>query len=445
MSRNPQAHRPSGQSGPVLFVFGLITGLLFALFTDAYLRRLRKPDDLVLLGQVHDLAMAEYVSEVDSRQLMDDALDGMLQGLDSHSRFYPSSEVESIDRETTGEFRGIGVIFRQPVSDGQVLFPFPGSPADRAGLRVGDRLLEVHGQEVAGLEPKGLQELLKSKGGAQVPVRVERLDGSQERLEIRPEKVTDPTVRHAHMIDTELGLGYLAILSFTHATANEFAVAVLALKSMGLKSLIIDLRFNPGGILESAVKIANRFVPDGPLVSRESRSEVEVSMADPEKAIFEGMPLVLLVNGASASASEILSGALQDHGVATLVGVATYGKGTVQTLRKLANNRGILKFTTAKYYTPAHRSIERIEGDREASGIAPELHIQVSAQERNAVHQYLARYSPPLAILPSVEAWEQEAQLQLLPDAPADAQLEAAILLLSGLAPDAQLQEALGE
>lgn len=427
----------------MLFVLGLITGLLFALCTDLMLKRSMGPDDLVLFGRVHDLAMADYVSEVESRELMDNALAGMLEGLDTHSRFYSSAELEGITRETSGEFRGIGVVFRQPTSEGQVLFPFPGSPAARSGLEVGDRLIRVHDQVVAELEPGQLQAMLRSRGAEPIDVLVESLGGLRQELRVFPDDVQDPTVRHGRILDPELGIGYLAVLAFTKLTAVEFDAAMLELKGRGMRRLILDLRFNPGGVLESAVKIANRFIAAGVLVSRETRHESFPSMADPNKAIFAGMPLVVLVNGGSASASEILAGAVQDHCVGTLVGVPTYGKGTVQTLQRLANNRGMLKFTTAKYFTPAHRGIERIQDDRTASGISPELFVPNSAEQRQALRRYLARYSAPLSVLPAIERWEQAEGLELIAKAPEDRQLEAALDLLQGLAPDAEHQEAL--
>ena len=423
------------ESAVAIFVLGVASGLFFAVvverFTTAFFDR-----DMELLRAVRDMALEDFVSDVEADELVDDALRGMLSGLDRYSRYYGPDEIAQLDRETTGEFRGIGVVFRPPTERGQVLFPFPGSPAAEAGMRVGDRILSVGDLEIAGLERGELQRAIRSAGGDTLPMRVLGLDGLERELSLQLDRVIDPTVRHVRMLDPDAGIGYLAIVSFSHRTPEEFDRAVRQLQDEGMRALAIDLRSNPGGILEAAVKVANRFIPEGAIVATRTREETRVTEALSGEAQLADMPVVLLVDEGSASASEVLAGALQDHCAAALVGEPTYGKGTVQTLRRFSDDRAIVKITTAKYYTPAWRGIERDEDDPEASGIAPDLFVELSPEERQVVHRFLATYSPPRDVLPAIEAWQAAEAEDLVPDAPEDRQLDAAMALLSGRSPD---------
>jgi carboxyl-terminal processing protease len=434
-----QDKHPRGlESGPLLFILGLLAGLLGALVTDRVTMSL-SDRDIELVRAVRNLALEDFVDEVQSDQLIDDALRGMMEGLDRYSRFYGPAEVAQINRETTGEFRGIGVVFRRPTTDGQVLFPFPGSPADRAGLRVGDTFLTIQDREVAGMEPGELQRTIQEAGGAALALTVEGLDGVRRDLTLVPERVLDPTVRHARMLDD--GLGYLAILSFSHRTPEEFDDAVTFLDAQGMEKLVVDLRFNPGGILDAAVRVANRFVEEGAIVATRTRTDLEITNADPEEALYAGLPLVLLVDEDSASASEVFAGALQDHCAAAIVGDSTYGKGTVQTLRQFSGDRGIVKLTTATYYTPSMRSIERDDGEEDGgngAGIAPDHRLDLDHEERRAVFAFLQTYSPPPSLRAEIEAWEEREGVDLLTAHPPDGQLDLAVSLLSGGEPDDQ-------
>lgn len=409
----------------LVFAVGALCGVVWATAAGLFTR----DRDLDLLRQVVEMTEDEYVGEVARPALVDDALRGMLSRLDRYSSFFGPEDISSLDRETYGEFRGIGVVFVPPASEGNVLFPVPGGPGGRAGLRVGDRILSVDGTPLDELPAPGLSAYLQSS-----PERVELcvlgLDRRERTLQVTPEAVLDPTVRHARMVDPEHGIGYLAILSFTHRTPEEFDRAVAALRRDGLRGLVVDLRANPGGILEAAVELANRFVGSGVLVSTETRKGRKPVEADPAKASLAGMPLVLLVDERSASASEVLAGALQDHAAGALVGRPTYGKGTVQTLTRFGDNRAIVKLTTANYLTPSGRRIERHEG--EDSGLAPDVAVSIEPDEREAVYRYLASYTPPEEALEAIRAWEDGSERRLLPPPPPDHQLEVAVRLLNG-------------
>ena len=214
--------------------------------------------------------------------------------------------------------------------------------------------------------------------------------------------------------------------------AKEFDSAIAWLRTQGMQALVLDLRNNPGGVLDSSLAIANRFIPKGVLVTTASRDGTAATLAKEERCTLEGLPLVVLVGSSSASASEVLAGALQDHRAGALVGNSTYGKGAVQTLARYDGLNAIVKLTTSYYMTPAERVIERGLTGPEEAGLAPDLNVELSAEERDALHEFLASYGPPPSARTALEAWEQESGEQLMARAPDDPQLQAAVGLLTG-------------
>lgn len=426
MPTTPSVRDPRG-TGQALFVLGLAAGLLGALAVERA-ARLFLDRDIELVRAVRDMTLEEFVGEVDSAELVDDALTGMLEGLDDYSHYYGPREIPELERETSGEFLGIGVVFRKD-EVGQILFPYPDSPADRAGLKVGDRIVTAAGAAVSAMETSDLQSLLHEE--EEVRLAVEGLEGVRRDVVLQPDVVLDPTVRHTRMLDAERGIGYLSIRSFSHRTPEEFDRAVEELRARGLRGLVLDLRANPGGILDAAVAIANRFVPAGTLVATRTRSETLVTEADPERATLAGLALVVLVDRRSASASEVLAAALQDHAVAALIGEPTWGKGTVQTLKRIGDERAVVKITTAHYCSPSLRTIEHTD-DAEHSGIAPDLWVALPTEEQREIHRFLSTYSPPEAALAALRAWEEREHVELIEPPPSDKQLNAALALLTG-------------
>ncbi|MEM7310859.1 MAG: S41 family peptidase [Planctomycetota bacterium] len=406
------------------FACGLLTlSIVYALLPAPVDR------DVELLRAVRDLTQETYVEEVDSRTLIDGALRGMVGNLDRYSRYYGPEEIAGIDRETSGEYLGIGVLFLD-AEEGRIRFPLAGSPAERAGLRVGDRIVAVDGARVDAMPEGGLRDSLKRRSGEPIELELLGRDAEVRTATLRPEPVVDPSVRHARMLDDELG--YLAIVSFSHRTLEEFDRWTAWLSERGMQGLILDLRSNPGGILDAAIRIADRFIPDGVLVSTRSRTETRSTRARAEETHLLGLPLVVLVDGDSASASEVLCGALQDHRVGVVVGEETYGKGAVQTLSRFEHEQAIIKLTTSSYFTPAGRRIERGSG---WTGLAPDVWVALPAGQRRAIHGFLRLYSPPPAAVPELRAWEEEEGLTLIAEAPDDPQLDAAIGLLRGRSP----------
>jgi carboxyl-terminal processing protease len=419
-------HTSTADSGQALFVLGLVLGLLAALAIERAARAYFD-DDVELVRTVRDIALEDFVRPVDGDVLVEDALNGMLGGLDRYSHYYGPPEVAALERETSGEFLGIGVVFR-PGELGRILFPYPGSPAEAAGLRVGDLIVAADGRAIAGMPPRELGGLLHQED-SEVRLAVQGLAGEEREVLLRPDVVLDPTVRHVRMLDG--GIGYLSIRSFSHRTPEEFDRALEELDAQGLTSLVLDLRANPGGILDAAISIANRFVSSGALLATRAREETSVTTADPERATRAGLPLVVLLDARSASASEVLAAALQDHAVAALVGEPTYGKGTVQTLKHVGRERAIVKITTASYLSPSMRRIEHAGNEDVANGIAPDLWVPIPAAERNELHRFLDGYSPPASALAPLREWEQREGRELIATPPADRQLEAAVALLS--------------
>jgi len=227
------------------------------------------------------------------------------------------------------------------------------------------------------------------------------------------------------------------VTDFSNETASEFDLALRELQALDMSGLIIDLRGNQGGVLSGAVKIARRFIRTGPITSTEGRGLTRLEKAESKQAWFEALPLVVLVDQSSASASEILAGALQDHRSAVLVGVPTYGKGLVQTINRFPERHSIAKITTSYYYTPAHRNVQREPEAEDAHGLEPDIWIPLPKEEADAIRRYVHdTFSPPKAALQALRAWEQAEGLTLVVEPPVDRHIEAALALFSGQLPE---------
>lgn len=394
--------------------------------------------DVAHYREVREFVRSSFVGEVDEDRLVERALDGLVRSLDPYSRYYddPASAAQ-VDRETSGHYTGIGVVFLPPEErDGfQVLFPVTGSPAARMGLRVGDRLVEVEGRDVEGMSPDDVRRALRGEPGSTLGLVVQGLDGTKRRIETPREVLLDPTVRHGELLDAELGIGYLSITSFSRETAHELDAAMRDLLDEGMRALVLDLRANPGGVLQGAVRVARRFVPRGVIVSTEGRGDPIVHRAIPGEAWYAGLPLVVLIDGSTASAGEVLAAALQDHRLAALVGTATHGKGVVQTVRRFPERETIAKVTSSYYYTPAGRNLERDPAAGRDHGILPDVEVPVSELQRSRVYAFLRRYTPPSDLLEELRIWEFASGVELLERRPEDPQLEVAMGLLRGRRP----------
>jgi len=436
MVSDPSAARTQHLRDWAHLLAGLALGLSVGLVAWK-VRPLREDHDLERYREIRDWVRAHYVRETGDTELLEHALHGMVETLDPYSRFYGASEVAQLKRETSGQYTGIGVVFAPPLSEARVLFTLPDSPARKAGIRVGDRLVRVAGRVVAELAPGELRALLAKASDAPIELALLGRDQLERSTQIDSQALVDPSVRHARIVDEALGLGYLAILSFSQETADEFDAAVAELRGRGLKALVLDLRGNLGGVLRSAVRIAGRFIPAGPIVSHEGRTETIRYNAEPDNATLAGLPLVVLVDGESASASEALAAALQEHRAAVVVGLSTFGKGMVQQVRTFGDDEMVVKLITSYYYTPSHRNLERTVEGAWSVGVAPDIEQALTQTESDALRVWRASYSPPEELRVQIEEWEREEGRKLAPQPPPDPHLETALELLRGARPGA--------
>lgn len=319
-----------------------------------------------LLAEVLARIKRDYVDDVDDRTLMEKAVRGMVTALDPHSTFLDSSQFEEIRLSTMGSYPGVGI---EVAADGEhlkVLRPIEGSPAEQAGMQAGDLILKIDDQEV-GPDVAGAIAAMRGPAGSSVKLTVRRpATGEVLEFALQRARVAVRSVMHQSL---EPGYAYLRVASFNDTTAGDLERAVARLKRENggpLKGVVLDLRNNPGGVLESGVAVADAFLESGLIVSADGRtSDARFRMSATPGDLLDGASLVVLVNGGSASCSEIVAGALKDHGRAALVGHKTYGKGSVQTVMPLSSG-GAIKITTSRYYTPSGASIQ-------GKGIMPDV------------------------------------------------------------------------
>jgi carboxyl-terminal processing protease len=334
--------------------------------------------DARLLAEVLERVEREYVEPVDDHQLLQAAIRGMVSSLDPYSAYLDGDEYDDIKISSSGQYSGVGI--EVSMEDGQVVVvaPLDGSPAAAAGIRSGDVIATIDGVPVNATALADTISRMRGKEGTSVKIGILR-EGSTEPLQITLKR----SRVQLHSVSSELpqaGYGYVRIAQFSETTGEELNAALKALRTKNgapLKGLVLDLRNNPGGVLEAAVAVADAFLDSGVIVSAKGRTaESKFEMSATPGDDLNGAPLVVLVNGGSASAAEIVAGALKDHHRATLMGRTTFGKGSVQTVMPLGHDRAI-KLTTSLYYTPSgvsinHRGIAPdIEFERDQAGPAP--------------------------------------------------------------------------
>jgi carboxyl-terminal processing protease len=327
-----------------------------------------------------------YVDPTDEKKLLYDATRGMLHNLDPHSTFLPPNRYQRLRQDTEGEFGGVGVVLAPgEIDDARPgLPPYPtiddivrGSPADVAGLQVDDRVVAVDGEATteAGRETRDAgawETRLRGASGTRVTISVLRAGWRDPRpFAIVRAQVKQPTVRHDVL---EKGIGYLAITRFSEATARDAVAALTRLRQQGaLDVLVLDLRSDPGGVVDQAIAVADQFLDAGTIVTIRGRHGTIETQVAHKGGVAVGVPVIAIVDQGTASAAEILAAALRDHGRAKVVGLPTYGKGTVQTFFDLDDGSG-LKLTTARYYTPKGNSLE-------SKGIVPDVTVEAFTPE----------------------------------------------------------------
>ncbi len=319
----------------------------------------------VLVNMFRDINLF-YVDETDPDELLSDAAAGMTSGLDPYTTYISEEDMATFAIMTTGRYGGVGSLIRRKGDHVVFAEPYQGSPADRAGIVVGDKIIEIGGKNAAGMTTEQVSDMLKGEPGTKVKLRVERFyTGDTVSMDITREIINIPGIPYYGMVNDSIG--YILNMDFTDDVSGDMRTAVMDLKRQGAKALILDYRGNGGGIVQEAVKIVSFFVPRGTeVVSLRGRnSDEDAVFVTQNEPIDTRMPLVVLVNNASASAAEIVAGSLQDLDRAVLMGRRTFGKGLVQSTRPLGYN-SYLKITTAKYYLPSGRCIQAIDYARRA-------------------------------------------------------------------------------
>jgi carboxyl-terminal processing protease len=353
--------RRSGQA----FLSGILVGISLAalgvVLTQAFLgpilaRSLATPEEQIL-STVHQRLLNDYVNPPDSQEIMRAAVEGMIDSLDDrYCSFLGPEEVRAYKEDSSGKLIGIGV---QIASNGRVHYPRPDGPAERAGLLPNDRIAAVDGIETQGLTPVQLSDLIKGPARSNVHLAVERPGSDNFEVDIVRTPMITGTVGRVDMIDSELGIGRIHIRSFANSTAAEFDLALSKLLQQDMKALVLDLRYNRGGLLNAAVDVAGRFLHGGVICTLEGRGQQRsVRKADPQDTRIADLPVVVLINELSASGSEVLAGALRDRGAAVLVGQRSYGKGVYQQVQQYKEGDFVIKFTAGYYLTPGGRIIE---------------------------------------------------------------------------------------
>jgi len=336
-------------------------------------------DELRTFTDVFGRIKNDYVEDVEDSELLENAIRGMLSGLDPHSSYLDREEFKELQVGTTGEFGGLGIEVGMEDGFVKVIAPIDDTPAQRAGIKAGDLIIRLDDTPVKGLTLNEAVKIMRGKPGSILKLTVVR-EGDERplKIDIKRDIIKVKSVKNRMLED---GFGYVRISQFQSKTADNMVTAIEELKKKAggsLKGMVLDLRNNPGGVLNGAVAVSDAFLKKGLIVYTEGRvNDSRLRFNATPDDILDNSPLVVLVNQGSASASEIVSGALQDHSRAIIVGTQTFGKGSVQTILPLSSGTAV-KLTTARYFTPSGRSIQ-------AEGIKPDIEldqVRVSAVER---------------------------------------------------------------
>ncbi len=376
-------------------------------------------ENIGLFGTIYREVNSKYVDPIDPEEFMRAGIEGMLGTLDPYTVFLDDNAADDLHIMTAGQYGGVGIEIGVRGKDKAltVIAPIEGTPAQRMGIHPGDRIIEIEGQDAVGFTTDQAAVLLRGEPGTRVTIKVERI-GVAEPITFTLERaiITVRDVTYAGLLDH--GVGYVKLARFSRNAGEEVRKAVEDLKGQGLTSLILDLRRNPGGLLPSAVEVAQNFVPRGTvIVSTQGRvAESKKSYSSQLDPVLPEVPMVVLVDEGSASASEIVAGALQDLDRAVIVGKATFGKGLVQTLIDFKEGKS-LKITTARYYTPSGRLIQKLDYFDEDNEVI--IHDNARKGAAQASQQYLTRagrivyggggITPDLEVsLPVIDRYETE-------------------------------------
>ena len=368
----------------VLFFVGTLFPYAYAA-ADSSLKKLRT------LVDVLEFVKENYVEQTDTDQLISGAIKGVVEELDDFSAYLDPKDYKELKNETKGEFGGLGMRLQKVDNYITVMTPLPGTPAFKAGIMPQDRILFVDDKDVSKLKLDEAVALMRGKAGSKVKLTLSRKNSQGEY-----EKLPDITLKRAVIVPEVVyyrmlpeQIGYLYLVDFSGHSTDEVQKALADLQKQGMKSLVLDLRFNPGGLLTGAVDIAKLFLPDGEMIvyTQGRKQEYYQEFKTSGTPLYPNLPLIVLINQGSASASEIVSGALQDNHRALIVGQRSFGKASVQQVLPLSGGAG-LRLTIAKYYTPSGRLIQRNYRDKtkaDEGGIFPDVEVYFPPEEESKV------------------------------------------------------------
>lgn len=379
---------------------------------------------LSLFGDVFQRVRSDYVEEIEDKELIEAAINGMLTSLDPHSSFLPDDSFKKMQVQTTGRFGGLGIEVTMDSGFVKVVSPIDDTPAAQAGLQPEDYIIAVNGETVLGLSLNEAVEQLRGPIGSEVTITVQRGQDEPFDVDIIRDEIKIRSVRSTLFED----VGYIRITTFSEQTTPGLLDAVDELRSQadedGLAGLVLDLRNNPGGLLAEAIKVSDAFLEEGEIVSTRGRSGEDISHAYARPGdIAAGLPVVVLINSGSASASEIVAGALKDHKRAILMGNRSFGKGSVQSVIPMPGF-GAMRLTTARYYTPSGVSIQ-------AKGITPDIEVELARIE--TVDTGIGREEDLRGALDSSDNGSAEDNAEAFDQSKVDYQLARAIDLLRGM------------
>ena len=349
-------------------------------------------EQLDLLADVMARVRSGYVVPVDNADLIDDALNGMLQGLDPHSSYIAPDQFDDMQIATSGEYGGLGMEVTMEEGVVKVISPIDDTPAKKAGIKSGDYLTAVDGISILGFNLNDAVDKMRGKPGEPITVTVIRKGEDPRDITMVRAIIKKIPVRH----EIKDGVGYLRISQFNELTATSLETSIKAIKKeLGGKipGIIVDLRGNPGGLLDQSIRVSSAFLDGGEVVSTRGRRTEDTKTYNAKKGqLAGGIPVIVLIDGASASASEIVAGAIQDRERGLVLGLTSFGKGSVQSVIPLRNGRdGALRLTTARYYTPAGRSIQ-------GTGITPDIAVSYALLAEDKVDTALRESDLPNAI-----------------------------------------------
>lgn len=389
-------------------VFGFLI-ILTGLLSNGFIARLSAQENIVdvyrelePIGTVIDIVLREYVQDVDVEEVVEGAISGILDALDRNSAYISAAELEALREETRGEFDGIGISIKQDDDDRIIVFmPILGSPASEAGLQPFDIIAAIDGKSTQGLNTSEAADLIRGRRGTTVTLSIIRPpaedapDGAEAEIfdvEVKRARIPLESIKESHLLIHDIG--YIRISSFSDTTAADLEKYMNELREQGMQGLVLDLRWNAGGLLSASKEVCELFLPRGSLVTytrgrigadgSPGKDDMRLSTAR-RPVLPEDMPLIVLVNRETASSAEIVTGALQYHQRAIIVGEKTFGKGSVQTIIPLQRPRNSgLRLTTARYYTPADVTIDN-------QGILPDVEVVMGREEELALARQMFR------------------------------------------------------